>query len=150
MLLWLQQLQDKLPADDTRLQQDLNKIIAAVQFSADTMLNTARFASKTMASALAARRLLWLRHWQADAHHKWRLSSAPFTGDKLFGPALDPLLVEMKDKRKMLPTSQRRGDFRYSPFFCMPPFRGSDWGPGTSHFQGSFRPRQRGHQDRPL
>lgn len=40
-LLWLSQLQYKLPPENARLQQDISKIIAAVQFSADAMLNSA-------------------------------------------------------------------------------------------------------------
>lgn len=69
-LLWLHQLQGKLSPEDTRLQQDLNKIIAAVQFSADATLNSVRFAAKSLASLVAPRRLVWLQHWQADARHK--------------------------------------------------------------------------------
>lgn len=36
-LLWFKQLQGKLPAEDTRTEQDLNKIVA-VWFSADATL----------------------------------------------------------------------------------------------------------------
>lgn len=101
-LLWLRQLQEKLTPEDTRVKQDLNKIVAAVQFSADATLNAARFASKSLASAVAARRLVWLCHWQADTKHKWRLASVPFGGSRLFGEALDPFLIETRDKKKVL------------------------------------------------
>lgn len=40
-LLWLCQLQDNLTTEDIRVKQDLNKIIAAIQFSADSTLNVA-------------------------------------------------------------------------------------------------------------
>ncbi|XP_058045915.1 lamina-associated polypeptide 2-like [Ahaetulla prasina] len=126
-LLWLRQLQEKLPAGDTRIHQDLNKIIAAVQFSADATLHSMCFASKSMASALTARRLLWLRQRQANVRHKWRLASAPFAGEFLFGAALEPLLIETKDKRKVLPIVHRRGDSRFHPFSLHPSFRSSDW-----------------------
>lgn len=83
-----------------RLKQDLSKIIEAVQFSGDATLNSAHFASKSLASSIAARRLVWLHHWQADARHKWRLASVPFTGNKLFGDPLQPFLVETKLKER--------------------------------------------------
>lgn len=109
-LFWLSQLQNKLPPEDSRLQQDLNKINAAVQFSADATLNSARFASKSMASTVAVCQLVWLRHWQADTRHKWHLAFSSFTGGKLFGSPLEPFLVESKDKRKILPSSQCKTD----------------------------------------
>ncbi|XP_060543266.1 uncharacterized protein LOC132710656 [Pantherophis guttatus] len=115
-LLWLRQLQEKLAPGDTRIRQDLNKIVAAVQFSADSTLNAARFSTKSLASAVTARRLLYLRHWQADARHKWRLASVPFKGTKLFGDALDPFLTETRDKKKVLAAVFRRGAPRFSPY----------------------------------
>lgn len=62
-LLWLRQLQEKLSPEDIRVKQDLNKIVAALLFSADSSLNATRFASKALASSVAARRLVWLSHW---------------------------------------------------------------------------------------
>lgn len=115
-LLWLRQLQDKLSPEDTRLKQDINKIIAAVQFSADATLKAAHFASKSLASSIEARHLVWLRHWQTDARHKWRLASVPFMGNKLFEDPLESFLVETKDKRKILPTVFHRGESHYSPY----------------------------------
>lgn len=73
-LLWLHQLQEKISLEDSRLKQDLNKIVVAVQFSADATLNVACFAAKSMASSIAARRLVWLCHWQADTRYKWHLA----------------------------------------------------------------------------
>ncbi|ETE73867.1 hypothetical protein L345_00290, partial [Ophiophagus hannah] len=54
-LHWMHQLQDRIPASDFRSHQDLNKIIAAAEFTADTTLNSAKFASRTMASVAATR-----------------------------------------------------------------------------------------------
>lgn len=42
-LLWLKQLQDWLPPSDTRTHQDLNKIIASLEYSADATLNSTQF-----------------------------------------------------------------------------------------------------------
>lgn len=124
MLLWLRQLQEKVPASDIRIQQDINKIVAAVQFSADATLNSAQFAAKAMASSITARQLLLLRQWQADACHKWHLASAPFTEDKLFGETLEFILIETRDKRKVLSSSQLRDNYRFSSFYRHQPFRG--------------------------
>lgn len=59
-LLWLQQLQEWLPATDMRSQQDLNKIVAALEFSVDATLNASRFAAKSISTTTASHRLLWL------------------------------------------------------------------------------------------
>lgn len=102
-LLWLKQIQDKIPASDIRAHQEFNKIVAAAEFTADATLSSARFGARSIASTVTDRNLLWLRNWQADSKQKWRLASVPFKGSKLFGASLDPLLVEAKDKRKVLP-----------------------------------------------
>ncbi|XP_034278399.1 uncharacterized protein LOC117668538 [Pantherophis guttatus] len=150
-LLWLQRLQESLTTEDSRIQQDLNKIIAATQFSADATLNAARFAAKSLASSVTAHRLVWLRHWQADARHKWRLASVPFAGPKLFGDSLDPFLSETKDKKKFLPVVFCRGDSRFRPYTPRPqsrPYDRSPFSPSLPRSQGNFQPRQRGGQDR--
>lgn len=113
ILLWLHQLQEELAPEDTRLKQDLNKIVAAVQFSANAMLNVARFAAKSLASSVTAYCLVWLCHWQADARHKWRLASVPFAGGALFGDSLNSYLIETKDKQKVLPAIYHRGEPRF-------------------------------------
>lgn len=88
-LLWLRHLQENLTTEDVRVKQDLNKIIAFLQFSVDATLNVAQLAAKSLASSVVAQRLVWLCYWQADARHKWRLVSVPFSDLKLFGDALD-------------------------------------------------------------
>lgn len=129
-LMWIKQLQNCLPVSDTRTHQDVNKIVAALEYSADTTLNASRFAGKAIGSNIISRRLLWLCHWQADAKNKWQLASSPYSGDRLFGAPLESLLIESKDKRKILPSLSRRGEVHPSSFFR--PFRGS-----TSCFSGS-------------
>lgn len=66
-LLWLRQLQGRISPQDVRLQQDVNKLLAATQFSADAILNAVKYASRALSSSITSRRLLWLRNWQADA-----------------------------------------------------------------------------------
>lgn len=62
-LLWLRQLEERVPRSDSRMQQNINKVVAAVQFSADTTLNSAWFAAKAMAYSVVARCLLCFRQW---------------------------------------------------------------------------------------
>lgn len=145
-ILWLRQLQARLPVADTRSQQDINKVIAALEFSADATLNASRFAAKTLGTSITARRLLWLRQWQADVKSKWRLATAPFGGPHMFGASLEPLLVESRDKRKFLPAMSRRSDHRSPQSF--PPFRGSEGSYTGPRNQRPFSSRQSRPLDR--
>lgn len=116
-LVWLCQLQARISLEDVHLHQDVNKLVAALEYSSDATLNATKFASRALASNISSHCLLWLRHWQADMCSKWRLASAPFKERKLFGETLDPILVENKDKRKVLPSSHCRADRRSQPYF---------------------------------
>lgn len=57
-LLWLCQMQANASSEDTRLHQDISKLIAAAEYSGDVTLNTAKFASRALASNVTARCLL--------------------------------------------------------------------------------------------
>lgn len=57
-LLWLRQMQACAPPGDVRLHQNINKLIAAAEYSADATLNAAKFASRVLASNVTSRRLL--------------------------------------------------------------------------------------------
>lgn len=127
-LLWIRHMRDRIPAADVRLHQDLNKLTAAVQFSADATLNATRFAARSISLTVTTHRLIWLHQWQADAQHKWCLASAPFKGELLFEDNLDPFLIETKDKRKILPSINRRGSFCPVPYFNQSSFQGSSSG----------------------
>lgn len=61
----------------------------------------------------------------------------PFTRDKLFGPQLDKILVETRDKKKLLPKSLRQTDRRGCQGFQ----------PYNYSFHSSFLP-SRTRQDR--
>lgn len=82
--LWLHQMQEQISPEDVKVHQDINKLVAAAEFSADATLNAAKFASRSIASSITTHHLLWLKHWQADNKNKWKLASAPFTGNQLF------------------------------------------------------------------
>lgn len=158
-ILWLRQLQDRLPVSDTRSQQDLSKILAALEFSADATLNSSRFAAKSIGSSVTARRLLWLRNWQADAKSKWRLATSAFEGPSLFGAPLEPLLIETKDKRRILPSVSRRSEHRSSnaPFRSFRTFNSYSGPRSPRAFSTRSRPpdrqgfhNQRGQPKRPF
>lgn len=106
-LIWLKQLQERLPLADTRSHQDLNKLQVALEYSVDATLNAARFASKAIASNVTSRRLLWLHQWQADVKHNWRLAAGLLSGQRHIREALDPLRIETWDKHKVLPSLSR-------------------------------------------
>lgn len=146
-ILWLRQLQEHLPISDTKAQQDVNKIMAALEYSVDATLNASRFAAKAIGSTMASHHLLWLRQWQADAKTKWQLASSPFAGDKLFGAPLKPLsLVKSRDKHLVLPSTSCRAEPWPSASFR--PFRGSEGGYSGPRAQRYFPSRQGCPQDR--
>lgn len=90
-LIWLRQQRARVPPDDLRLHQDISKLVAAVEYSADATLNATQFAARSIAAAVSARCSLWLKNWQADNKNKWKLASAPFQGDKCFWEPLEPV-----------------------------------------------------------
>ncbi|XP_070605564.1 uncharacterized protein [Erythrolamprus reginae] len=148
-LLWLKEMQARIPATDLRTHQDIKKLIAAAEFSADATLNSAKFASRVIASSVKARRLLWLRHWQADMSYKWKLASTPYKGSKLFGEALEPLLVETNDQKKVLPSMSKRGNQRSAPYFQKPSFKAPDSTNDFSQPQRSYFQQRGGQSNRP-
>ncbi|XP_032076117.1 lamina-associated polypeptide 2-like [Thamnophis elegans] len=151
-LVWLRQLQERLDPEELRLHQDVTKLIAALEFSADATLSAAKFASRAVVSNVASRRLLWLRHWQADIKSKWRLASTPFKGGALFGSVLDPILIETRDKRKVLPSTSARVTRRPQPYSRRQPFRSGDSGftsaPYVPSYTRGFSQAQDRGQDR--
>lgn len=60
---------------------------------------------------------MWLRHWEGDAGSASRLVGVPFKGEKLFGETLEPLLMENKDKQKVL-VSNKKEPPKKNQFFC--------------------------------
>lgn len=56
-LLWLKQMQERVPVSDPRAHQDFNKV-AAAEFTADASLTSAKFGAWAIASMVTARLLL--------------------------------------------------------------------------------------------
>lgn len=90
-----------------RVRSSLKKMALATAASADCAYDSLELAGRSMATGVVARRNVWLRHWQGDAGSAARLVSSSFKGEKLVGESLEPLLVEDKDKRKVLVSTKK-------------------------------------------
>lgn len=77
-------------------------MLKGTSFAADDTLDGMIFASRAMSSSVVAKRGIRLRIWQADMHSKQIVAPYPYKGGKLFGPSLDKILVETRDKKKAL------------------------------------------------
>lgn len=104
IILWA----EELPKQDFKLSKHtkdtLKKMALSAAYAADASLESMQFCSRAIVSNVVARRNVWLRHWEVDTGSQASLAASPFSGSKLFGQVLDPLLIESKDKRKVLPT----------------------------------------------
>lgn len=69
--------------------------------------------------------------------------SAPYKTPNLFGAALDPVLIEDKDKRKVLPSTYRKTDRRFTPYTQRQPFRAYSGPGGPSNYRRSFQATDR-------
>ncbi|XP_039194838.1 uncharacterized protein LOC120306185 [Crotalus tigris] len=129
-IMWLQELQALIPPDQVRAHQTIGKVVAASKYIADASLHSARCSARSIAASVASCRLLWLRQWRTDLKAKWRLATSRYSGTHLFGPVLEPHIIEGKDKCKVMahpskkPDRQSQQDFR-RPSFC--PSGSWDW-----------------------
>lgn len=106
MSSWIEDLQASEEKLSTAAHNSLKKIAAA--FIADSSLDAVQFMAKSMVSSVEARRNIWLHHWKVDQGSQNHLAAFPFAGSKLFGDqVLDPLLVENRDKCKVLPAAEK-------------------------------------------
>ncbi|XP_070797147.1 centrosomal protein of 290 kDa-like [Pituophis catenifer annectens] len=115
--------EEGLRPEERRSEQVLQRAHLGAAWAIKSATTISFFNPKSLASSIAAHRLVWLCYWQADARHKWCLVSVPFLGKKLFGDHLDKFLMETKDKRKILPAVFCRGEPRFSPYVPCPQFR---------------------------
>lgn len=150
-IVWGRKMVELLPESETHLLEGASWMLKTVSFMADATLDSLIFSSRAMAS-IVARRGIWLRAWQADIHSKQIVSAYPYKGGKLFGPHLDSILVDTRDKKKAMPRSLRKPDQRGSGPYS---FRGSQsylrgrsdykrqsWNANKPQFkQPSFNPR---------
>lgn len=61
-------------------------------------------AMQLSARAITACCNTWLQYWDVDAASQAKVVGLPFKSNKLFGDAFDSLLIEMKGKKKVLPS----------------------------------------------
>ena len=87
-IVWARKMAQLLPPENRSLQEGASHWIRSVALIADATLDSITVSSRASAAA-AARRLLWLRQWQADVHSKIVVASYPFQGYKLFGDPLE-------------------------------------------------------------
>lgn len=108
-----------LPESEKRLMEGAGSLLKAAFFTSDATLDALVFCSKALASANVARRGIWVRAWPADLRVKNIVSAYPFQGEKLFGDALERILIETHDKKKAMPRTLCRNDrrgFSQKPF----------------------------------
>ncbi|XP_039183930.1 uncharacterized protein LOC120301160 [Crotalus tigris] len=137
-IMWLCELQALVPPDQVRTHQTLGKLVVVSEYMADASFHSAWYSSKSIAATVASRRLLWLKQWRTDLKSKWRLSTAKYGGTHLFGPILEPHVIEGKDKCKILAHPSRRLDRRPLQDFRRQTFRFS----GSWVWRQPFRPGQ--------
>ncbi|XP_041418680.1 uncharacterized protein LOC121393664 isoform X2 [Xenopus laevis] len=118
---WAQELLDGLKNNLPRaeLSSLADQMVDANAFLGDALLDSLQASARTSATAVAARRALWLKHWTADLSSKKALTSMAFKGRRLFGDDLEKIISQATGgKSTLLPqhksrihTGQRRGRF---------------------------------------
>lgn len=144
-IVWMRKLIQLIPETDHRALEGANRVLKAVSYTADATLDSMLFASRSLASAVAVRRTLWLKAWQTSHQDKILVAGYPFQGDRLFGDALDKILVETREKKKAMPRALRRPDkrpFNFPSFrsqHTLPRFRQDNRKPVWTQNRQSFR-----------
>uniref|UniRef100_A0ACB8FVY1 Uncharacterized protein n=1 Tax=Sphaerodactylus townsendi TaxID=933632 RepID=A0ACB8FVY1_9SAUR len=124
-IVWARKVLELLPPTETKAIEGVNRMLKAASFAADATLDSVTFSARSMASAVATRRLLWLRAWQTDWRSKSMVSECAFQGEKLFGEDLKEFLVDPKEKPKHLPKLFRTFDRKQSSYSSFRPQQGS-------------------------
>lgn len=100
--VWAEELAKEEKELPNRVKDTLKKISLAAAFAADSSLDMMHYYARAMAANTTTRHSIWLRSWSGNSGSQAKLIGAPFEGGKLFGSSLEPLLMEAKDKRKVL------------------------------------------------
>lgn len=90
-----------------RAKNTLRRIALVAAFAANSPYDVLQFNGRATAANIVARCKVCLWNWEVDEGCQIRLVGVPFHGSKLFGQALDPILIENKDKRKVLPSGKK-------------------------------------------
>ncbi|KAM4045328.1 lamina-associated polypeptide 2, isoforms alpha/zeta-like [Anomaloglossus baeobatrachus] len=116
------QLVDRAPMESVHESISLLKL--ATGFMADASAESIRFSARNEALTNAARRAIWLKTWYGDCASKNKLCAIPFSGVRVFGPALDEILEKASDKKGGFPEERSR---RGPPTRRFRPFRNPDY-----------------------
>ncbi|CAJ0928014.1 unnamed protein product [Ranitomeya imitator] len=81
-------------APPAQLAELANQISHAGEYLVSASLDAASCAAQASSNAVAIRRTVWLKAWQADLSSKKSLTSLPFQGSRLFGSQLDQIIKD--------------------------------------------------------
>lgn len=96
--------------------RDIRKISSASAFASDATADAVQPNAWAMAATVTVRRNTQLRHWDVNAAALAKVVGILFKGEKLFGEALEPLLVETKGICPSERKPQSLQQDRLSPF----------------------------------
>lgn len=116
VIVWGFKMLELLPESEHRLIEGATQMLKASSFAADSTLDGRIFASRALASLVVARQGVWLRAWQADLHSKQLAVAYTYKGGKLFGPSLEKILIETREKKKALLKTLHKSDLRGHSF----------------------------------
>ncbi|KAM4028656.1 lamina-associated polypeptide 2, isoforms alpha/zeta-like [Anomaloglossus baeobatrachus] len=105
MSRWLDDLEslfvDRAPRET--VQDSISLLKLATGFMADASAESIRFSARNEALTNSARRAIWLKTWSGDCTSKNKLCAIPFSGVRVFSPALDDILEKASDKKGGFP-----------------------------------------------
>ncbi|KAE8575668.1 hypothetical protein XENTR_v10003901 [Xenopus tropicalis] len=142
--VWADQLSQAVldGSDQSLILQLTAQIKEASQFLCQASLDSAKMIARASSTSIAARRLLWLKHWSADLTSKKSLVSIPFLGKVLFGSELDKIISQATGgKRTLLPQNKTKPQNTNRRFSRFRSFRPKQTKQSPSDKSSSFRGR---------
>ncbi|KAL8178427.1 UNVERIFIED_CONTAM: hypothetical protein K2H54_046645 [Gekko kuhli] len=107
--IWADNLLQNPEVSPLVLRRTLLKMKRAAEFAADASQDNIQFCARAQAANIIIRRNIWLKHWKVDSLSKTNLATEKFSGRLLFGESnLDKVLVETREKKKVMPSSTYR------------------------------------------
>ncbi|CAJ0935493.1 unnamed protein product [Ranitomeya imitator] len=129
-------------APPAQLAELANQISHAGEYLVSASLDVASCAAQASSNAVAIRRTVWLKAWQADLSSKKSLTSLPFQGSRLFGSQLDQIIKDATGgTSSFLPQAKPRRPPPRRQFRSFRPFR--RFAASNSFSQQQQRPQAR-------
>ncbi|CAJ0919414.1 unnamed protein product [Ranitomeya imitator] len=129
-------------APPAQLAELANQISHAGEYLVSASLDVASCAAQASSNAVAIRRTVWLKAWQADLSSKKSLTSLPFQGSRLFGSQLDQIIKDATGgTSSLLPQAKPRRPPPRRQFRSFRPFR--RFAASSSFSQQQQRPQAR-------